>query len=515
MAPHWLETYLGLIYQVYGLSFFVLGVVAFLLPKRHRVLPFAPHLFFLGLFGTLHGLLEFVSGERLHNSAAWLDVSGLVLLVTSYAALLEFGRRTWNSSTNNYKLPGPVIYAAICLAVAGITFLTKDSRTGLEIGMRYLVGSPGAIISGVAIIFMPYASRSPHSRDIFNPWQYIAGSSLILYGVLTLFVSANDAASLPAWLLTNGGFYDNTGLPVQLARTFCAAMAAMSFTILVHRAGSYTEEQLVFHSMNLEKMVGERTIKLDDARKYAEKCNAAKSQFLSSMSHELRTPMNAIIGFSQLLKFDEDLNDQQQDNVDEILNASHHLLDLINDILDLSKIEAGHINLSLESLELSPLVKECLSLTSPLADRHHIEITQEIPEGILVNADRTRLKQALVNLISNAVKYNVKNGSVTICTCPKDDDWIKIQIKDTGHGIHEDKIDELFKPFSRLGAESSEIEGAGIGLTITQQIIQAMKGEIYVESEVGKGSTFTLVIPLEKNTVIADGGLEEALAYSD
>ena len=255
-----------------------------------------------------------------------------------------------------------------------------------------------------------------------------------------------------------------------------------------------------FASIAIEQ---KRSVKaLMDAMQDAESANRAKSQFLSSMSHELRTPMNAIIGFAQLLQMDaDDLNELQHDNVNEIVHAGNHLLTLINEVLDLSKIEAGHINLYIESVLVSNVMDECLSMLMPLADKRGIEIQlmcdgEHISFGDLcqknmeVQADHTRLKQVLFNLLSNAVKYNKANGQIIISCSPVDAAYVRISIKDTGPGIELEKQVQLFKVFSRLGAEYTEVEGTGMGLAITKNIVEMMGGNIGVDSKPGEGSTF-------------------------
>jgi len=238
------------------------------------------------------------------------------------------------------------------------------------------------------------------------------------------------------------------------------------------------------------------------AREEAENANRAKSQFLSSMSHELRTPMNAILGFSQLMKMDSDeLNDSQVENVDEIMKAGNHLLELINEVLDLAKIEAGRIDLSIETIYLNKVLAESLQLISPLAGKRDIEINllkdgtaieshQLEQQPVLVRADHTRLTQVFLNLLSNAVKYNSDNGKITIAFHNTDKNLTRVSITDTGNGLSKDQQAHLFKAFDRLGAEHSDIEGTGIGLVITKNIVELMGGNIGIDSQQGKGSTF-------------------------
>ncbi|MGM0679689.1 MAG: PAS domain-containing protein, partial [Pseudomonadota bacterium] len=232
------------------------------------------------------------------------------------------------------------------------------------------------------------------------------------------------------------------------------------------------------------------------ATEEAERANKAKSDFLSSMSHELRTPMNAIIGFSQLLDYDDELRADQKENVSEILKAGEHLLELINEVLDLAKVESGKIDLSLEAVEVCPVVEECVTLISTLADQKQINITHRGLAGILVRADRTRLKQALLNLLSNAIKYNREAGTVRIEIQSTDKDYLRIAITDTGWGIARNKLEQLFQPFSRLDAENSNIEGTGIGLALTRRLVEMMGGRVDVQSKEGVGSTFCIELPV-------------------
>jgi PAS domain S-box-containing protein len=230
------------------------------------------------------------------------------------------------------------------------------------------------------------------------------------------------------------------------------------------------------------------------AKNEAERANNAKSEFLSSMSHELRTPMNAILGFGQLLEIETGLNEDQADYVNEMLKAGRHLLELINEVLDLSMIESGNINLSLEPLSCTELIKECFALVNPIAQGVGITINEAISDDYAVRADRTRLKQVLLNLLSNAIKYNRPQGDVEIRVSAQNGN-VRLAVSDTGYGIPAERQAELFQPFSRLGAEDTPIEGTGIGLTISRRLIEMMGGSIGVTSETGRGSTFWIELP--------------------
>ncbi len=231
------------------------------------------------------------------------------------------------------------------------------------------------------------------------------------------------------------------------------------------------------------------------SREEANKANRAKSEFLSSMSHELRTPMNAIMGFGQLLDLDPSLNDEQKDSVREIRKAGKHLLDLINEVLDLSRIETGRIELSPEAVEYNTLVNECYTLLNPMAKKKDVAIIIETDPHLYLHADRLRLKQILVNLMTNAIKYNVTGGEVHV-SVSRNKERARIAVRDTGPGIPEEKMSHLFEPFNRLGAETLDIEGTGIGLTLSKRLVELMNGVIGVESLVGSGSTFWIELSL-------------------
>jgi PAS domain S-box-containing protein len=249
----------------------------------------------------------------------------------------------------------------------------------------------------------------------------------------------------------------------------------------------------VMHDVTQTKL---REAELISARQNAQKANKAKSDFLSRMSHELRTPLNSILGFAQLLSMSgkHPLSERQAKQVEQISMAGSHLLDLINDILDLEKIEAGHIDLNIEELDISLVIDECLEITETHARTMGIGMSVQNSHGIYVLADRKRFKQVLLNLLNNAIKYNIQGGFVRL-DLVEDQETIRFEIRDNGRGIAKEFKDRIFIPFNRLGAEKTEIEGTGIGLSLTKELVESMKGTINFESEEGQGSCFWFELP--------------------
>ncbi len=254
-----------------------------------------------------------------------------------------------------------------------------------------------------------------------------------------------------------------------------------------------------FFTAYLRDMTDKKRVEseLVQAKEAAEAANQAKSVFLSRMSQELRTPLNSILGFSQLLEMEE-LNADQRENVQYIRKAGLHLFNLINEVLDIGRVEAGTLTTSIEAVEMDQVLAEVFALIRPSAVQAKVELRllQEKRRGASVLADLQRLKQVLLNLLSNAVKYNRPGGSVEISCRPLPGGKLRVRVTDTGPGIAAEDIPRLFVPFQRLGAEKRGVEGVGLGLVISRRLMEAMHGALGVESEFGRGSTFWLELPL-------------------
>lgn len=272
---------------------------------------------------------------------------------------------------------------------------------------------------------------------------------------------------------------------------------------LVHFVPVKNEQGEIFAGMAVSLDITEQKRSAEEARaaqEVAESANRAKSQFLSRMSHELRTPLNAILGFSQLLEI-SNLPDMQSEYVTYVLTAGEHLLGLINEVLDIASVEAGHASILLEPIEVSSAIHECLDLMKPLADQRNVSLDtgNRLEHTWHILADRQRLRQVLLNLVANAIKYNREGGNVSLA-CEEEGERLRIRVIDTGRGISKEKLAKLFTPFERLGAEQTGVEGTGLGLTLSKHLVEAMHGSLGVESIVDQGSVFWIELPLAERS---------------
>lgn len=332
------------------------------------------------------------------------------------------------------------------------------------------------------------------------------GTLLLLLACLIACFSLNlrqgqISAALGAVILVVVGYLQHNGTLSMIAldsgelisqanwvntSVFYLFMAA-SLLIMLSRFQQLTESLLESQQRD--------TARLAAATQEAERANMAKTEFLSRMSHELRTPLNAILGFTELMQLDKKY--EGDGRLDNIRVAGEHLLVLINEVLDLMGIEEGHLTLAADTVDLEPIFEECSVLVSGRAEAAGITLQHSVVDGpMLLAGDALRIKQVLLNLLSNAVKYNTANGSVTLVARRLDAQWAEIEISDTGIGIAPEDFAVVFEPFTRFGSRKTEVDGTGVGLTISRQLVELMGGSLEFTSTVGEGTTFTIKLPL-------------------
>lgn len=321
------------------------------------------------------------------------------------------------------------------------------------------------------------------------------------YGA-NLYMAARDDLPLLQSILAKGLNSVTTQEKNRISRNWVAVTYEHKTdpSLLISVAGSAACLILIFAmwSWKLSREIRWRKqveAELSIARERAESANKAKSRFLANMSHELRTPLNAVMGYSQLIETNPAGQQDDKKSAAEIMKAGKHLLSLINELLDLSKVESGKMSLQIKAVDLNETIQECLVLIAQFAGEKQIEIEHNNQEQVVAMADQGRLKQVLLNLLSNAIKYNRPGGKVSINVTSRDS-HAAIAIADDGQGIAEEHLELLFEPFERLDAENSHVEGTGIGLTISRQIVELMRGSISVESKLGAGSLFEVRLPV-------------------
>ena len=335
------------------------------------------------------------------------------------------------------------------------------------------------------------------NRAFLELWGYESDKQLYGNHATNYWREASEAAQVIAAVAESGHW---KGELVAVRRDGTTFPANVSASMVIGKDGQPLGLMSIFEDIT-ERKQAERA--LVEAKEQAELANEAKTLFLSRMSHELRTPLNSILGFAQLL--DVDLDQEHKDKLKYILSSGNHLLGLINNLLDLSKIERNKLEVSLERVELGQQIQDCISASRPLAmDRNiHIHCDLQQFKNQFLQADAVRLRQVLLNLLSNAVKYNRAAGRVTVTGESTPRGTFRISVSDTGSGISQEDFPVLFEPFSRLYLSTYAEEGSGIGLALAKQLVELMCGSIGVRSEPGKGSTFWIELPQIPSQVIA------------
>ena len=416
----------------------------------------------------------------------------LSVTATFFAAIL-FVAAQWQVIEHDILLGWLLAITIVTLARSLLAYLYKRAKPDIDESRRwgrlFIFGTAiaGATWGIGSILFFPEDNVTHQMLVIFVLIGMCSGAVTSLSAVRTalfVFLATAMLPVLPMFLMEQT-YLTNVITP----------MIMLAFIFFIKGANNiyYNTQKNIYLRIDAE----EKEKALIQAKEAAEKANRAKSDFLSRMSHELRTPMNAILGFAQILKMDDkDFNETQRGNVQEILDAGQHLTYLINDVLDLAKIESGKLDVSMEEVHLDDLLDQTLNLVTPEAEARHIKIINQISDNhYIVMADFTRLKQVLLNLLSNAIKYNHEQGSITLENEITETQNLRISITDTGSGLSENDISRLFTPFERLNA-ANNVEGTGIGLVITKYLIELMGGNIGVRSKAGEGSCFWLELKL-------------------
>lgn len=402
-----------------------------------------------------------------------------------------------HKTLRTYQRSSLVLGFAFCIFFwyfsAWLSFIAPASFiliVGISIILERINYSRFASVLLVISIWLAPAWCILFSGGLYSPLLIWLTPPIFMAGVLLGSQWALFIGSL-SFSFILGIFFYNEALNILTEFNTSAGLSVLSLL-----SGTSAVILITFYGYVFTRDLKNKAAEIIISRDEAVAANEVKSEFLSCMSHELRTPMNAILGFGQLLEIEaEELSETQQSHIKEILTAGQHLLHLINEILDLGKIESGKIEISIEEVAVDDVLRQCLPLIQTQINEHQIELVDHLSsQGHVVYADLIRLKQVLLNLLSNAVKYNQTHGRITLDSEIIDEQRLRIRVTDTGEGLSEKDIARLFTPFERLN-NVYNIEGTGIGLVICKNIVELMGGDIGVESEPGSGCTFWVELP--------------------
>jgi signal transduction histidine kinase/DNA-binding NarL/FixJ family response regulator len=447
-------------------------------------------------------MLAFASPLKRGYDPVSAALSGFVILASAALAFWIMractvrGRVSWM-----YVTLGGIVLGA---GLAGMLYTGISAvRVAGDIVYRpslFAVSIAIALTASAAILWLAFSPTRWWQRALVAIAMAAAFSGMYRIGIAASAVVASGIRASPGITVVE---------PIAAAWIALAVAGAVMIALIGAFFDRRRDQDAAYEAVRMRKEVAQRTAnlqatatQLDGALAHAERASAAKSDFMASMSHELRTPLNSVLGFSQLLisgKSFEPLTAKQASAVQQIDQAGRLMLLLVDDILDLTRIEAGRLPLSIEPVEVAALIEEAASMLQPAAINANVTVHTDAAFRLFVRADRRRLLQVLINLLSNGIKYNKQGGSVSV-SCRDVDGEARITISDTGAGIPAQHLGDVFEPFSRLSQERSAVIGSGVGLALCRRLIQAMRGLIRVDSVEGKGSTFTVTLPVAAET---------------
>ncbi len=516
-----------LVFFVYGLAWFIVGLAIAIEARKSTGLDFGNSLWYLAAFGFLHAMVEWSdmfllvpTGMSSISGGVFLRAAKVLLLGISTVFLVQFGAKLITITTHRYRwlkwapavlfalwigssltVPHMESFAAPELLRSGQLCSSCHSATALianplgawhltaavaEVWARYLLYLPGLILTTIGLLQQARIFKATNLPRIARDTTYAA----IAFGLNTIFAGmiVAPAPYFPADLLNYNTFLATVGIPPQVFR---AAMALIIAVFVVRVLQIFEVE----HRAQLEKARQERLQAQIDALR---ELNRMKSAFISTVSHELRTPLNSIIGFSELL-LDQvygNLNEKQLKHASNIHISGTHLLQLVNDILDLSKIEAGKMEMHIEEFSIRDVLDAAAQMARNLAAGRQLTVELKVDKNLsTAKADVRMFNQILYNLLSNAVKFTPDGGRVDIGASGADGE-LQVAVADTGIGIKAEDHERIFQEFQQLESSvSRKYGGTGLGLTLTKKLVEMHGGRIWVESDLGRGSTFRFTLP--------------------
>lgn len=507
---------MDIVFFVYGLAFFALGLVVFVQPKEKSRHQLAHFIWLLAIFGLLHGMLEWMDLWRvIRGGSPALERLKVIFLFSSFLFLFEFGRRLtqslcWKSTGTpaiHCHLLGKRIYLVVAAGSLGIFLAIPDTLLATQIMSRYFLGFGGSLLTGIG--FLAYArmalSAQPELGELHGTQGYfiLAAAAFLTYGV-TAGLLGPPADMFPASQFNDRWFLSSFNFPVQLLRMACAVLAAVAIANILRVFHREVRGQLEEWASALDERVKQRTKELEAARQEADAANRSKSAFLAAMSHEIRTPMNGVVGMVDLL-LQTPMEVDQRQMARTVRDSAYALLKIIDEILDFSKIEAGGLTIEQAPIAIADIVESVSDMLAPGAALKGVRLMSFVDPALpaLAQGDVVRLRQILFNLGGNAIKFTAgkANGRVAIRAdlLPRGEDdriWVNFQVTDNGIGMSPEVMDKIFKPFTQADASTTRhYGGTGLGLAICDRLTQLMGGRIRIESEPAKGSRFTVSLP--------------------